>query len=236
MRKRINVLVRHAEPLLGVGLVAALRQQPDFEVFVHGVDEPAGSVAIDVVVADYQAGLALAAGVRRDAEPAARARAKVMVMAMSGREHEIRLALEGGVHGYLLLGCGIEDLAAGVRSLGRGARYLCPAAAQCLAESLAREALTVREADVLRLLALGHSNKAIARDLGIAVGTVKAHVKRILEKLGATTRTEAASIAVRHGLLEVPAPSMGASAIHASTATPIATRTDRRVAQSAWVA
>jgi len=195
--RRLNVLVRHAEPLLAVGLVAALRQQPDFEVLVHGVDDLAACEAVDVVVADYEAGLELAAEGPRHA--------RVMVVTLNSREQEIRVALQGGVHGYLLLGCGLDELAAGVRTVGLGSRYLCLAAAQRIAESMTREALTAREDDVLRLLALGHGNKAIARELGIAIGTVKAHMKGIMQKLDAASRTEAASIAVRRGLLELPA-------------------------------
>ncbi|HVZ45514.1 MAG TPA: response regulator transcription factor [Ramlibacter sp.] len=67
-----------------------------------------------------------------------------------------------------------------------------------------RDVLTSREEQVLRLLAKGSRNKAIAHDLNIAVGTVKAHVKSIMSKLNARCRTEAASIATGRGLVDVP--------------------------------
>ncbi|MNY29179.1 Transcriptional regulatory protein LiaR [compost metagenome] len=66
------------------------------------------------------------------------------------------------------------------------------------------EQLTLREDQVLRLLARGQCNKTIARQLGIAVGTVKTHVKGVLAKLGASSRTEAASIAAEKGMVEIP--------------------------------
>jgi DNA-binding NarL/FixJ family response regulator len=172
-------------------------------VHVHGVDE-ACAETIDVVVADYQDGVRLATspGTRAPALKAAR----VLVMTTHDREHEVRLALESGVHGYLLLGCPIQELIAGVRALGSGSRYLCLAVAQRMAESLTREPLTPREADVLRLLVRGQCNKSIAKQLEIAVGTVKAHVKAIMAKLDASSRTQAASIAAQRGLIDEPAP------------------------------
>jgi DNA-binding NarL/FixJ family response regulator len=198
-RDPIRVLVMHAEPLLAVGLAAALRQVPGFSVQVHG-GEGLSAEAVDVIVADYQDGVQLASapGIRAPGLKTAR----VLVMTTQDREHEVRLALEAGVHGYLLLGCPIQELIAGVNALGRGSRYLCLAVAQRMAESLTREALTPREADVLRLLVRGQCNKSIAKQLEIAVGTVKAHVKAIMGKLDASSRTQAASVAAQRGLID----------------------------------
>ena len=195
----IRVLVMHAEPLIAVGLAAALRQFPGFTVQAHGDDGPSAE-AIDVIVTDYRDGvrIASATGLRAPGLKAAR----VLVMTTQDREHKVRLALEAGVHGYLLLGCPIQELIAGVSALGRGSRYLCLAVAQRMAESLTREALTPREADVLRVLARGQCNKSIAKQLDIAVGTVKVHVKAIMGKLNASSRTQAASVAAQRGLID----------------------------------
>lgn len=76
--------------------------------------------------------------------------------------------------------------------------------AQRIAADFAREPLTTREEDVLQLLARGLCNKSIAGRLGIAVGTVKAHVKSIFGKLEASSRTEAASIATELGIIAIP--------------------------------
>jgi DNA-binding NarL/FixJ family response regulator len=200
---RLAVLIAHAEPLLTASLVAVLREHDEIDVFVQ--DELRAlhtGRPVDVVVTDYQGGLRHAAEARCCALPRHLAAARVMVLTMSNREHEIRVALEHGVHGYLVLGCQIDEISAGVRQVGRGSRYLCRSAAQSMAEGLARDALTVREGQVLRLLARGKCNKAIGRDLEIAIGTVKAHVKAIMGKLDARSRTQAACIASRRGLVD----------------------------------
>lgn len=199
--QRLNVLVTHAEPLLAVGLAAALRPQADIRVFGHD-DAPEAGEPIDVIVTDHATAMRLAAQARCHAVDRSLASARVMVVTVSDREQDVRLALQNGVHGYLLLGCPVDELVTGVRTLGRGGRYLCLAVAQRMAESLTREALTTREAEVLRLLARGQCNKAIARDLDIAVGTVKAHVTAIMGKLDANCRTQAASIAAQRGLVD----------------------------------
>jgi DNA-binding NarL/FixJ family response regulator len=97
----------------------------------------------------------------------------------------------------------VRDLVAGIRALARGENYLCDAVAHQLSRIAPRDMLTSREDEVLRLLARGRSNKSIARELDIAVGTVKVHVKSILSKLDASSRTEAASIATERGLVDV---------------------------------
>ena len=108
------------------------------------------------------------------------------------------------MHGYLLQGCSIEELATGVSVLASGGRYSCLEVAQRIADSLTHEHLTPRETDVLGLLALGQSNKSIARQLDITVGTVKGHLRTIFNKLQAASRTEAVGIATRRGLIGEP--------------------------------
>lgn len=194
---RLQVLVMHDEPLVAIGLATALRQQPDFEVSLHGID--ADPASADIVIADYDGGVAWALQARKHAHPLCR----VMVVTTIDREREVRAALEAGVHGYLLLGCQLHELSDGIRSVARGARALCAAVSHRLADSLIHEALTPRELDVLQLIAEGRGNKAIASGLDIAVGTVKTHVKAILGKLDARSRTEAAAVASRRGLIAI---------------------------------
>nr|WP_145546136.1 response regulator transcription factor [Variovorax boronicumulans] len=172
---RIQVLVAHSDPLLALGLVTVLGQQPGIETVSSG--------AADVVLTDYAGGLALA-GKRSGGTPA-----RILVLAVQDREQEVRIALERGVHGYLLAGSRVDDLLEGIRALAQGQRYLSLAAAQRMADSMTREHLTGRESDLLRLLVQGCCNKTIARQLEIAVGTVKAHVKDIMSKLQANSRT-----------------------------------------------
>ena len=199
---QLNVLVRHAEPLLSAGLVSALRLQRDFDVVAHEAAHQGGyGQRIDVVVTDYRQGIRLAAEGRRPID-ATRASPKVLVVTQNGREHEVRLALESGVHGYLLLGCPVDELTTGVRMLAQGRRYLGMEVSQRMADSLTREALTPRETEVLRLLAGGLCNKSIASRLGISVGTVKAHVRGVMGKLEASSRTQVVRIAAQRGLVD----------------------------------
>lgn len=199
---RSNVLVMHADPLLSAGLVAALRQHPRFEVFVHGVDNLGGDgPPMDAVITDYADALRLA-------DPAGRAargflgEARILALTPNDREADIRRAIEAGVHGYLLVGSPLNELIDGVAAVANGIRYMNMSVARRMADSLTRAALTSREIEVLNLVANGQPNKAIARQLRIELGTVKSHMSAIMAKLGASSRTHAARIAVARGLVE----------------------------------
>lgn len=200
---RVRILVAHANPLIAAGLAAALRGSADFDVEVDagvagaGAAGEAKGAVHDVVVADGETGLRRASALRAGRAP------RVLVMCAQLREHEVRRALEHGVHGYLPMDSAIDEFVHGVRTVARGSRYLAASTAQCMADSLTREALTGRETEVLDLLARGQCNKSIARQLEIAVGTVKAHVKAIMAKLDASSRTQAVSVAAQRGLVSL---------------------------------
>ena len=197
----VNVLVKHGEPLLALGMAAALRQQPDLDVRMDCVaTAEARHADADVILTDYLDGLHLAAEQRGSTAAAIRG-PKILVVTSNEREQEVRMAMEHGVHGYLLLSSPVDELVAGVRTLLAGSRYICIPVARRMADSLVHERLTARESDVLQLLARGLCNKSIANRLGIAIGTVKYHVKAILGKLEASSRTHAASIAAERGLV-----------------------------------
>jgi len=198
---RSTVLVLHDDPLLRAGLVAALCQHPAFEVFVGDGDavhsrEP----RVDVVIADYALAMRLSdLAVRSAHRPLATAR--IMALTSNDRETDIRRAIEAGVHGYLLLGGPLNELVEGVTAVANGVRYLGRSVAQRMADSLTHASLTSREIEVLRLVAIGESNKAIARQLNIELPTVKSHMTAIMTKLNATSRTQAAGIAATRGLV-----------------------------------
>lgn len=195
--EKIRVLVIHRDAIVNAGLVALLRGRADIEL---SLDEATGD-GVDIVLADYQQGLARV----RPADghgPAPVAR--VLVVTQLDREWELHTAMTAGVHGYLLQSCDAEQLLTAVRALGRGLRYISPELSRCVADSFSRVGLTGRESDVLQLLAEGCCNKSIARELGIGVGTVKTHVKGLFDKLGATARTHAVVLATRRGLVGEP--------------------------------
>jgi DNA-binding NarL/FixJ family response regulator len=187
---RIRVLIAYGDPLISAGLAATLGRLRDFETAMGGGRQPVA----DVVIADYESGLQLIAsgGVLGR---------RVMILTHSDSEAKICHALEQGARGYLLLGCSLQDLVDGLRSVYMGGIALGPLVASRIADRMKQQALTPREADILRCMMLGMSNKAIASKLTLAVGTVKTHVKSVLEKLNASSRTQAVSIAQRRGIL-----------------------------------
>jgi DNA-binding NarL/FixJ family response regulator len=158
-------------------------------------------IGAQVIVADYDQGLALASRPRRTADEA-RAAPKVLVFTSRCSEAEVHSALRAGVFGYLVQGCSPQDTIQAVRSVHRGARYFCSLASKRMADSLAHSALTEREIEVLNRLADGLSNKLIARHFDLAVDTVKSHVGSILGKLGASSRTHAVVVAADRGLVQ----------------------------------
>lgn len=199
---RTNVLVMHGDPILSAGLVAALRQDPRFEVLVHGSD-PVGleGLQVDVVVTDYHNAIRLTDAAAREAQ-GFQGEARMLALTANDREADIRRAIEAGVHGYVLIGALLSELVDGVVAVGNGLRYMSIAVARRMADSLTRAPLTSRETEVLRLVASGQPNKAIARQLRIELGTVKSHMSAIMAKLGASSRTHAARIAASRGLVE----------------------------------
>ena len=133
--------------------------------------------------------------------------ARVLVLTTFAEDDQVRDAIQAGAIGYLLKDVQRSDLVAAIRAAAAGRTTLHPEAQQKLLRQLTTpqaaspfEALTERERDVLRLIAKGKSNKAIANTLKLSVGTVKGYVSAVLAKLGARDRTQAALIAVRNGM------------------------------------
>ena len=196
-----NVLALHPEPLVRVGIAAALRRHGGFNVFEEKLDpERWNGSGLDVVVADYHQAMRLADAAKQDGD-GSHAPAKILVLTSNNRPADIRRALDAGVHGYVLLGGPLSELIEAVTAGARGSRYLGRSVAQCMVESSDSAALTSREVDVLRLVAEGEPNKSIARRLQIEVVTVKSHLRGILGKLNATSRTHAAAIAFTRGIV-----------------------------------
>jgi len=208
-----NVLTLHPDALVRAGIVASLRQHGGFQIFEEGPDRtPWDANRIDVVIADHHQAMRLT-GAAAQGTAGSLAYARILVLTSDDCEADIRRALEAGIHGYLVLGGPLSEFIEAVTALARGVGYLGRSVAQRMAVSLTRASLTSREIDVLQLVVAGESNKAIARRLRIEVGTVKTHMNGILGKLNATSRTQAAAIAVTQGIVEerLPLRAMGFS-------------------------
>jgi DNA-binding NarL/FixJ family response regulator len=195
----IRVLIAHDDPFIAAGLATLLRKRHDFDVIVCGrALTPKATLRYlrpaHVVIADYDSGLRLLESTDAGTH-------QVLILTHSDSEANICRALKLGARGYLLLGCSLDELVTALRSVNAGGLALGPLVASRMGEWMKQQALTRREEDILRQVMLGLSNKGIARKLTLAVGTVKTHVKAILRKLDAKSRTEAVAVAQRRGIL-----------------------------------
>jgi len=129
--------------------------------------------------------------------------ARVIVLTTFDGDEDIYRAIQAGARGYLLKGMGIDELVEAIETVHRGRSKIPAAIAERLAERLSGNALTERETEVLKTIALGKSNKEIASALFISEATVKTHINNLLSKLGATDRTQAARIAQQRGIVHL---------------------------------
>jgi DNA-binding NarL/FixJ family response regulator len=192
----IHVLIDYNDWLVAAGIAATLELSGEFRL-VHpgfGTAHPTleSGRGVDVVIADYETGLSLAR--------AAGGSSPILILTRHACELQIRMAVERGISGYLLLGCSSYELLNSLRTLSLGGKIFSAPVAARLAESVRYRPLTARELTVLSHVVSGRSDKDIGNQLAVSVGTVKTHVKSILAKLGARGRTEAAAIARRRGI------------------------------------
>jgi two-component system, NarL family, response regulator LiaR len=201
----IRVLIADDHAVVRQGLRTFLGLQDDIEVVGEAADgeealAAAERLAPDVVLVDLvmPGGDGIEAIRRlRERVPAARA----IVLSSFVDDDKLLPAVRAGAAGYLLKDVQPQELVAAIRTVHGGGALLHPSVAARLMEELAGDPLTPREREVLGLIGRGMSNKRIARELGIAEKTVKAHVSSVLAKLGVADRTQAALYAARHGLV-----------------------------------
>jgi len=129
--------------------------------------------------------------------------ARVVILTTFEGDAEIRRALEAGARNYVLKSMPPKELMDVIRQVHVGKKRIPPEIAAHLAEHYSDEALTEREVEVLRQVAGGNRNRDIADKLFITEETVKVHIKHIMEKLGATDRTQAVAIGVRRGIIQL---------------------------------
>ena len=141
-------------------------------------------------------GIDTIAGIRGDYP-----QARVIVLTTYEGDVLARRALKAGAAGYILKNMIRKELLEAIRAVYAGKRYIPHKIASELAEHFAEDELTDREVEVLREVASGSSNKIIASHLTISEATVKAHIKNLMLKLGASDRTHAVGIATARGYL-----------------------------------
>ena len=201
----IRVLLVDDHPIVREGLRAVLGVRADCEVVGEAADgrtaiETYQSTRPDVVIMDIRlpdiSGIAATEAIRR-IDPAARV---IAVTSYSG-DAEWRRMLDAGAVGLLLKGAAGAEVVEAVRCVYAGRPYVALEVSAELRTASGWPCLTLRESEVLRLMAEGLRNHEIAASLGLSLSTVKVHVNHVLEKLDAVDRTEAVTRAIRRGLI-----------------------------------
>ncbi len=129
--------------------------------------------------------------------------ARIIVLTTYTGDVQAQRAIKAGAQAYLLKTLLHKELLQSIRSVYAGRKAMATDVAAQVAEHTGELGLTLKEIDVLRLIAAGNANKEIAAQLSITEETVKSRVKNILEKLGAKDRTHAVSIGVKRGIIEL---------------------------------
>lgn len=118
-------------------------------------------------------------------------------------DEDIYRAIEAGARGYLLKDMVRKELLQAIRAVAAGKRYIPSQVGTAIAENLPRPDISSREVEVLQLVASGFKNKEVAHRLDISEDTVNAHIKHILQKLNASDRTHAVTVALRRGIIRL---------------------------------
>jgi DNA-binding NarL/FixJ family response regulator len=209
MAERIRILVADDHPLFREGVVHSLAAQADFEVVGEAASgeealQLARELVPDVVLLDISmpgwGGIATAEKITI-ACPAA----KVMMLTVMEDESKLLAAFKAGARAYVLKGISAHELAGVVRSVDEGEVYVTPSLAAGILVALSRtaapqdplEELSEREAEILKLVVKGLTNREIGEQLHLSEKTIKHYITNILEKLHVRSRMEAAMLAVR---------------------------------------
>ncbi len=203
----IRILVVEDHNVVRQGLVALLKAADGLEV----VGEAADGVEAIAQFRKYQpavtlidlrlpklSGVDTILRVRKEAP-----QARFIVLTTYDGDEDIYRAIPAGAKAYLLKGMTSEELIAAIRTVYAGASHIPPVIAERLAERVGAEDLTPREVNVLEQIVQGKSNKEIGVQLKISEATVKTHINNLLAKLGVTDRTQAATAAIRRGIVSL---------------------------------
>lgn len=204
---KLRVLVADDHPVVRDGLAAMLKTQEDFEVVGQVANGAEAITAFQVLSPDVLV-LDLRMPGMDDFEATARIleldpAAQILIMTTYDGDEDIFRCLRLGAKGYLLKDAPPSEILAAIRVVGGGGHYTSHTVAAKALRRMSQASLTQRELEVLVQLGHGHSNKEIARRLNITEGMAKTHVKAILAKLDAISRTDAVAIAVRRGLIHL---------------------------------
>jgi DNA-binding NarL/FixJ family response regulator len=203
----IRVLCADDHPLVRKGIASIIGNETDMRLVAEAGN---GREAVeqfrihkpDVTLMDLRMpevdGISAARTIRAEAPDA-----RIIALTSFDGDQEIYRALEAGVRGYILKEMVHTEVVRAIRLVHSGKRLMPAEVAERLGQYFPQVALTPREVEVIGLVAQGLANKEIAAKLGTAGGTIKMHVQNILEKLGASDRTHAVTIALQRGIIKL---------------------------------
>jgi DNA-binding NarL/FixJ family response regulator len=203
----IRILTVDDHPFVREGLVMVIGKQPDMAVIAQAATGHEGIEQFrthrpDVALMDLRlpdiSGVDTTIAIRSEFPDA-----RIVVLTTFEGDVDIQRAFAAGAKAYVLKNMPPKALVEIIRQVHAGKKRVPPEVAALLAEHMAEESLTQRERDILLHVAGGHRNREIAGLLAISEDTVKTHLKHIIDKLGARDRTEAVTIAVRRGIIQL---------------------------------
>ena len=203
----IEVLVIDSKPIVQLGLRSAVDDIADIEVIGEAENGLEGvkrfkELRPDVTLISLRLPDMCAAddiGTFFEIDP----EAKIVVLAESAGDAEIRASVDGGALGFISASAATSVVLEAIRSTYAGSQYFDESVSQTLKTEVLAEELTPAETDVLEKLVVGLSNREIAFALDVSENTVKTHIRHIFEKLGVTDRTTATVTAIKRGLVRV---------------------------------
>jgi two-component system NarL family response regulator len=202
---RIRTMIVEDHFVVRVGLTSIINSQPDM---VNVAEAGNGTQAVelfvkhqpDVTLMDLRLpGLSGIEAITAILAPFPKARI-IMLSSFGGQENVFR-AFQAGARAYFLKDVKGRDLLDAIRAVHAGQRPVPPEIASCLAERLPGPELSAREAEILRLISNGQTNKQIAASLGISEGTVRVHASNVFAKLGCSDRAQAVAVAFQRGIV-----------------------------------
>lgn len=203
----IRIMIIDDHPVVRVGLASMLSTQPGIAVVGSAASGTEAlrlldTIAPDVILMDLRmsgmSGLEAIRAVNLRQDPP-----RILVLTSFDTDEDIYQSVGAGAHGYVLKDTPQDQLLEAIHVVHSKKRYFPPDIAARLTERMLRSQLTPREHQVLQLVAKGLTNKEIGRALGISDNTARNHVNSIIEKLEVSDRTEAATIAMRQGLVSL---------------------------------